>query len=157
MAVPARPSVAKVILTLEEEEVWESLHEVYSLISDRLAEALAPFGLAIVEYRALRICSGGPVRATDLTRRLGLTPSGTTELIDRLERRELVKRSENATDRRSVLVGITSDGHRLVGSARAARRAYLRRLARAMPPERQVRLKSELDALRAAIREGPPP
>jgi len=157
MAVPARPSVAKVILTLEQEEVWESLHEVYSLISDRLEEVLAPFGLAIADYRALRICSGGPVRATDLTRQLGFTPSGTTELIDRLERRELVKRSENATDRRSVLVVLTPDGHRLVGSARAARRAYLRRLARSMPPERQVRLKSELDALRAAIREGPPP
>jgi DNA-binding MarR family transcriptional regulator len=156
MAVPARPSVARVIVSLEEEEVWESLREVYSVISERLAEVLAPFGLAIVEYRTLRICSSGPVRATDLTRRLGLTPSGGTELIDRLERRGLVKRTENATDRRSVLVVLTSDGHRLVGSARAARRAYLRRLARAMPRERQVRLKSELDALRAALREGPP-
>ena len=157
MAVPARPSVARVILTLEEEEVWEALHEVYTLISDRLEAVLAPFGLALVEYRALRCCSSGPVRATDLTRRLGLTPSGGTELIDRLERRQLVRRSENATDRRSVLVVLTPDGHRLVGSARAARRAYLRRLARAMPPERQARLKSELDALRIAVREGPPP
>lgn len=157
MAVSGRPSVARVILSLDRDEVWESLHEVYSLITDRLADALAPLGLAIVEYRALRICSGGPVRATDLTRRLGLTPSGGTELIDRLERRRLVKRSENATDRRSVLVVLTPDGRRLVGSARAARRSYLRRLARAMPPERQARLKDELDALRTAIREGPPP
>jgi len=157
LTAPVRPSVARVILAFEQEEVWESLHEVYSLISDRLAEVLAPFGLAIVEYRALRICTDGPVRATDLTGRLGLTPSGGTELIDRLERRKLVERSENAADRRSVLVVLTPDGHRLVGSARAARRAYLRKLARSMPPERQVRLKSELDALRAVIREGPPP
>jgi len=157
MAYPAHPSAAKEVLALELEEVWESLYEVYFLILDRLAEVLAPFGLANVEYRALRICLGGPVRATDLTRQLGLTPSGGTELIDRLERRELVRRSENMTDRRSVLVVLTPDGSRLVGSARAARRAYLRRVARALPPERQAQLKRELDGLLAAVREVPPP
>lgn len=157
MPARRRPSVAKLILTFEEDEVWESLHEVYSAISERLAEVLEPFGLAIVEYRALRFCSGGPARATDLTRRLGLTPSGGTELIDRLERRRLVKRSKNAVDRRSVLVVLTPGGGRLIASARVARRAYLRRLARSMPPERQARLTKELEALRNAAHAGPRP
>lgn len=156
MSTAARPSLSKVILILEQEEMWESLREVYRLISDRLAEVLAPFDLAITDYRALRFCSGGPVRATDLTRLLGLTPSGGTELIDRLERRQLVKRSENITDRRSVLVVLTLEGSRLVASARAARRAYLRRLSRSMSPERQARLKEELEVLRNTVKEGPP-
>jgi len=137
--------------------VWESLHGIYSLVSSRLEQVLAPFDLAIVEYRALRFCMNGPARATDLTRQLGLTPSGGTELIDRLERRRLVKRLENAADRRSVLVALTAEGGRLVESARAARRAYLRRLARAVPPERQAHLKKELEALRTVVEEGPPP
>jgi DNA-binding MarR family transcriptional regulator len=157
MAVTGRPSAGKPVPTTDPEEVWEALREVYALASDRLAEVLAPFGLANVEYRALRIGSNGPIRATDLTRRLGLTPSGGTELIDRLERRQLVKRSENAADRRSVLVVLTADGHRLVESARAARRAYLRRTAHAVPPERQALLKNELAALLTAMREVPPP
>lgn len=153
MAIPTRPTVARATPAVEKDELWESLHGVYSLITEHLGEMLAPFGLAVVEYRALRICAGGPVRATDLTRRLGLTPSGGTELIDRLERRHLVKRSENPADRRSVLVALTVSGHRLATSAHAARRAELRRLARAMPPERQERLKSELEELLAAARE----
>jgi len=151
-----RPSVAKVIVSLEEEEVWESLREVYRLLSDRLAELLAPFDLTITDYRALRFCSEGPVRATDLTRSLGLTPSSGTELIDRLARRRLVQRSRNAKDRRSVLVVLTPNGSRRAGSAHAARRAYLRRLARSMPPERETRLKAELEALRDTVRRGPP-
>ena len=153
MAAFARPLLTRVTPTAEKDELWESLHAVYFLITEHLGEVLAPFGLAVVEYRALRICSDGPARATDLTRRLGLTPSGGTELIDRLERRRLVKRSENPNDRRSVLVVLTASGHRLVTAARAARRAELRRLARAMPPERQERLKSELEELLAAARE----
>jgi len=157
MAPRARPSVAKVILSFEREEAWESLHKVYSLISERLAAVLAPFGLAIVEYRTLRICSEGAVRATDLTRQLGLTPSGGTELIDRLERRRLVERSQNVSDRRSVLVALTPAGRRMVARARAARRAYLRKLARSVPSERETELKSALEALFEAATKGPPP
>ena len=145
--------VAKGSPTVEKDEFWEALHAVYSMVTEHLGEELAPFGLAVVEYRALRICLGGPARATDLTRRLGLTPSGGTELIDRLERRRLVRRTENPADRRSVLVALTPGGLRRVSVARAARRAELRRLARAMPAERQVRLKSELESLLAAAQE----
>ena len=153
----ALPSVAKVILSFEREEAWDALHRVYSLISERLAAVLAPFDLAIVEYRALRICSQGAVRATDLTRQLGLTPSGGTDLIDRLERRRLVKRSRNVSDRRSVLVALTAEGQRLGATARAARRAYLRKLARSVPSERETQLKNALEALFEAATKGPPP
>jgi len=154
---PRRPSVAKIILNLEQEELWESLHALYSLISERLAKALAPYELTIVEYRALRFCSGAPVRATDLTRSLGLTPSGGTELIDRLERRGFVKRAKNVMDRRSVLVGLTPAGWKRVEVARLARQTYLRSLARSVPPRRQAELRAELAALRATVERVPPP
>jgi len=153
LTVATRRPQAKDPPSDERDEFWESLHGVYSLITEHLGGTLAPFGLAIVEYRALRICLDGPARATDLTRRLGLTPSGTTELIDRLERRRLVKRAENPADRRSVLVGLTAGGHRLVTAARDARRAELHRFARSMPPERRKRLKSDLDELLVAAQE----
>ena len=157
MAAHPRPSVAKVILSFEREELWEAMHRVYSLLTERLTAELAPLGLTIVEYRALRICSNGAVRATDLTGQLGLTPSGGTELIDRLERRRWVRRSKNLRDRRSVLVLLTPEGRKRVASARAARRAYLRKLARSMPPEREARLKNELEALLTAVMRGASP
>jgi len=153
MAASPRSPVPKVTPAPEKDELWESLHSVYFLLTEHLGEVLAPFDLAVVEYRALRICMDGPARATDLTHRLGLTPSGGTELIDRLERRRLVRRSENPTDRRSVLVALTANGQRLVVAARAARRAELRRFARAMSPERQERLKNDLQELLAAARD----
>jgi len=54
-----------------------------------------------------------------------------------------------------VLVVLTPNGSRRAGSAHAARRAYLRKLARSMPPERETRLKTELEALRDTVRRGP--
>jgi DNA-binding MarR family transcriptional regulator len=141
------------MLPSEQDEIWESLRDVYQFISDRLTEVLAPFGLAVTDYRALRYCTDEPRRAIDLTRRLGLTPASGTELIDRLERRKLVKRSKNATDRRSVLVVLTPTGRRLVSSAREARRSYFRGLARSMPPN----LKEDLEALRETVQGDRPP
>jgi DNA-binding MarR family transcriptional regulator len=127
------------------------VHDLYSLLVERMSAILAPFDLTITDFRALRFCWAGPERAIDLTRSLRLTPASGTELIDRLEHRRLVRRKENPADRRSVLIELTPDGARLVTAAKAAHRAFLRRIGRALPPEHQARLKVELDLLRDAV------
>ncbi len=134
---------------------WESVRELYGLLVERMSGLLTPFDLTITDFRALRFCGDGPERAIDLTRSLRLTPASGTELIDRLERRRLVRRLENPADRRSVLVEITPDGARLVTAAKASHRAFLRRLGRTLPAERRARLKTELDALRDAVERTP--
>lgn len=127
------------------------MRDLYGLLVERVSAILAPFDLTITDFRALRFCAAGPERAIDLTRYLGLTPGGGTELIDRLEHRRLVRREENPSDRRSVLVELTPDGAHLVTGAKMAHRAFLRRLDRGLPPERRARLKTELDALRDVV------
>jgi DNA-binding MarR family transcriptional regulator len=59
------------------------------------AELQATHGLTVVEYEALLLLSQAEERAMrriDLSRELGLTPSGVTRLLDGLERDGLVAR-----------------------------------------------------------------
>jgi DNA-binding MarR family transcriptional regulator len=64
----------------------------------------------------------GPVRPHVLADALALTTGGVTLLLDRLERRDLVRRAHDAvaTDRRAVVVSLTPRGRRAVAGLVAA-------------------------------------
>jgi DNA-binding MarR family transcriptional regulator len=52
----------------------------------------------------------GPLRMSDLTARLGVTPSTTSELVERLVEAGLVERRDDPADRRSVILTMTGAG-----------------------------------------------
>jgi DNA-binding MarR family transcriptional regulator len=56
----------------------------------------------------------GPLRQSQLARRLGQGRASTGAMIDQLERRELVERQADPADRRAWLVTITKQGEKLV-------------------------------------------
>jgi len=64
----------------------------------------------------------GDRRPTDIQALTGLSSGGVTKLLDRLEKRGLVRRSFGAlaADRRAVVVAITPDGRRVAGLVAAA-------------------------------------
>ncbi len=55
----------------------------------------------------------GPLASASLSRRLYVTPANITGIVDRLEKRELVKRVSKEGDRRIVLVALTESGEEL--------------------------------------------
>jgi DNA-binding MarR family transcriptional regulator len=54
--------------------------------------------------------SDGPARINDIHAAFGHRRSTLTGVLDRLERRRLIKRATDADDRRSVLVSLTASG-----------------------------------------------
>jgi DNA-binding MarR family transcriptional regulator len=52
----------------------------------------------------------GPCPVSDLVRVFGLKHSTMTSILDRLEKRGLIERTSNPSDRRSLLIGITRKG-----------------------------------------------
>jgi DNA-binding MarR family transcriptional regulator len=93
---------------------WERLLRAHAaathLVSGRLQ---AEHGLSINDYEtlsALSHASGRRMRRIDLARRLLLTPSGVTRLLDRLEDAGLVERTESDVDQRVVYAQLTVDG-----------------------------------------------
>lgn len=54
--------------------------------------------------------AGEPLRMSDLSRHLVISPSATTRLVDRMERKGLVEREPCADDRRVTFVKLTDTG-----------------------------------------------
>jgi DNA-binding MarR family transcriptional regulator len=100
----ATPSVPQVIASLR--ALAESLDHL-----DEVAAAL--YGLNRTDMRALDIVGrSGPIAPTALARRLGFTTGGITTVIDRLEKAGYVRRQQNPSDRRRLVVEVTESTRR---------------------------------------------
>ncbi|MCP6657839.1 MarR family transcriptional regulator, partial [Klebsiella pneumoniae] len=66
----------------------------------------------------IKVVAGhGPIRVSDLARRLYLHNATVVGIIDRLEALGLVQRTRSREDRRVVMVDLTEDGKNLVAQA----------------------------------------
>jgi DNA-binding MarR family transcriptional regulator len=77
----------------------------------------------------------GPVGMTELSRALHLEKSSLTGLVDRVERRGLVTRVPDGTDRRALWITLTEDGARLANATHNGVTARLDGLATQLPAE----------------------
>jgi DNA-binding MarR family transcriptional regulator len=87
--------------------------EAFSGVNARLNVQLAEHGLGNVDFEVLvRLARspGGELRMTDLAAQTGLSTSGVTRVVDRLERDGLATRRACPTDRRGSFTVITPAG-----------------------------------------------
>jgi DNA-binding MarR family transcriptional regulator len=90
-------------------------------------------GLSIQQYRALALLAfEGQQRPVDLARSLGVTPSTTTTLCDRLVAKGLLCR-RGGTDRRSIALSVTAQGLEQLETIAARRRALLHEIFFRLP------------------------
>jgi DNA-binding MarR family transcriptional regulator len=90
-------------------------------VVDHLSNELRELGLTPGEVNALaHLRAETPRSVAELLALTGQRPSTLTGVIDRLERRELLRRAVNARDRRSFVLQLTSDGERAAEQVRAA-------------------------------------
>lgn len=91
----------------------------------------------------------GRIRMADLGRRLHLERSGLSNLVDRLERRGLVKRVRDADDRRATWIELTPEGtEAAMGSYREVT-AQIDRLLAPLSASEQQELTEVVDRMRA--------
>jgi DNA-binding MarR family transcriptional regulator len=115
----------------------------------RLIRQLATAGdLSMAAASALaRIVRDGPQRLTELANVEGISQPGMTQLVTRLERDGLVRRTASSGDRRGVLVELTGAGVELVGARRAERAEALEQLLAQLDPADQAAIHTALPAL----------
>jgi DNA-binding MarR family transcriptional regulator len=100
-----------------------SIMRAQQIVLARVDEALKPFGLTFARYEALVLLSFSRTGALPLGKmgeRLMIHPTSVTNIVDRLEAQELVRRVGHPTDRRTTLCEITDEGRRLVTKATEA-------------------------------------
>jgi DNA-binding MarR family transcriptional regulator len=112
--------------------------------------------LSLVQFNALRVLKArepGPAQASDLTRGLHVSSAHATTLLQQLEGRGLLERTESGVDRRRRPVRLTAAGESLLGEAMPALIELEDRLSATLGDAQASRLWSDLRAVRLAVRE----
>lgn len=102
-----------------EREIYLLLQHLSGELIHELATLLKPTGITPEQYHVLRILEDAGSAGTQLGTIAERSPVGdpdVTRLLDRLEERELAKRTREAADRRIVTARITTAGRRLLAS-----------------------------------------
>ena len=90
-----------------------SIMRVQQILQSAVDNALRPHNLTFARYEALVLLSfskRGSLPMRVMGDRLQLHPTSVTNIVDRLEQDELVRRTPHPTDRRTTLVEITKEG-----------------------------------------------
>ncbi|MEW2545087.1 MarR family transcriptional regulator [Streptomyces sp. NPDC047002] len=90
--------------------IVDSLAQLSFLVQAELGKVAAEQGLSVIQLRLLGVLRDREPGMQELARHLGLDKSSMTGLVDRAERRGLVRRTRAPHDGRSVRVSLTDEG-----------------------------------------------
>ncbi|MBS1910752.1 MAG: MarR family transcriptional regulator [Bacteroidetes bacterium] len=99
-----------------EQEAIVALLRTTDVLRRYLSNVVDPHGITLQQYNVLRILrgAGGALPTMEIGERMIEEAPGVTRMLDRLEKKNLVRRTRQSTDRRQVLCAITEEGLRLV-------------------------------------------
>ncbi|MET9255451.1 MarR family winged helix-turn-helix transcriptional regulator [Streptomyces sp. NPDC048182] len=111
-------------------------------------------GLSPAASSALnRLGREGPQRLTELARAEGVTQPNMTQLVQRMERAGLVRRTADHADGRAVLVEVTDAGRQVCRQRQDERARALRRLVERLTDAEREAVAVALPALARAVHE----
>lgn len=111
-------------------------------------------GLSTAASSALgRLGREGPQRLTELARAENVSQPNMTQLVTRLERAGLVRRTADRTDGRGVLVEATDTGLEVFRQRRAERARALQQLVEELSEPEQQAVMTALPALARAVQD----
>jgi DNA-binding MarR family transcriptional regulator len=112
--------------------------------------------ITIPQFRLLVVLStSGPMNLSVLADQLGVNPSTTTRMIDRLIASDLVDRQPNPQSRREVVVELTRTGVSVVAQVMQRRRREIARIVGRMAAQHRRGLFAALEAFSRAGGEPP--
>jgi DNA-binding MarR family transcriptional regulator len=99
-----------------EEAMFLDLLRTCDLLSRRPAQLLKAEDLSATQYNVLRILRGSPdgLPCGEIASRMITRDPDVTRLLDRMEKRDLISRSRENKDRRTVIGRITPEGLKLL-------------------------------------------
>jgi DNA-binding MarR family transcriptional regulator len=121
------------------------------------AAQLAALRLGFTQLAALYALSGTEsLTVAELAERIGRSPSATSRLVSSLEARGLLRRHEEAVDRRQRVLEVTLDGQALLAQIDGARAEEFLSIVRPLPPAERALVAMGVAALssRAITRRG---
>lgn len=106
--------------------VEKELRYIAAIVKQKGREIVSQYAITPPQFVALQWLEElGDITIGDLSNRLYLAFSTTTDLVDRMEKNELVKRVRDENDRRVVVVHLLEKGERIIQEVIEKRQQYL--------------------------------
>ena len=144
-------------LDLETEGIVERIHKLERYVDKAMRETLDAFDLRHGEWRLIAHLryAGPPYRGKPgkLADDLGLSSGAMTNRLDNLERRGVLRRTDDPDDRRGVFVELTDEGNKLWEKAVGAQAEKEAIVDAALDAEEKQELNALLRRLMNAFRE----
>jgi len=128
--------------------VWLVLMKAHKALSAISSADIARSGLCLTDFEILELLlNKGPMPVNTVGDRVFLTSGSSTAAVDRLEKRGLVRRESDASDRRSRIVHLTSAGRNLISGVFAEHAKVMEQTAHALTSTERATLVSLLKKL----------
>jgi MarR family 2-MHQ and catechol resistance regulon transcriptional repressor len=99
-------------------DLWINLIRAHHDIEHHLERQFAQYELGWSDFASLNLLlHEGPLTITAIGKVVLLRSGSMTSCIDRLEKRGLVQRTADGSDRRVRMIGLSSEGHQLIVQA----------------------------------------
>ena len=135
----------------------ELLGDLYLEVHHRMRRAfdggMNACGVSLARTKVLSQLQRGPARPSVLAAEFGFAPRTITELVDTLERDGMVTRQPDRTDRRALLVALTSEGAAALAVGRGARARLMKQVFGALGPDDRATMARLLQTLDDAMAE----
>ena len=106
--------------------LWLVLWKAGRAVEAQAQRSIARFGMVMSDFGVLEaLLHRGPLNAKQLGAKVLLTSGSMTAAVDRLAARGLVRREDDAEDRRACIVQLTAAGRRLIERAFAQHRTEM--------------------------------
>jgi MarR family 2-MHQ and catechol resistance regulon transcriptional repressor len=130
-------------------DAYVFLRRTHDAVTRQVDGELGKRGVSSVQYGVLfNLLDAGSLSLTELSERLFRSASNLTTLIDRMERRGLVRRVDYPEDRRVTRVELTPKGTKLAESVRPNHRHFLSTLMSCFSDDELAQLMTLLRKLR---------
>ena len=95
--------------------LWLITWKAYDAMHANALASIDELGMCLSDFGILELLlHKGPSTINDLGSKLSLTSGSSTQAVDRLESRGLVRREPSKTDRRAKVVHLTAEGRQLI-------------------------------------------
>lgn len=117
-------------------------------IKQKGREILTDFDITPPQFNALQfLVYEGEMTVSELSAKLYLAPSTITDLVDRMEKNDLVRRIRDTKDRRVVKLQVNEKGNTLISEVIAKRCDYLNSLLKDMSEDDMQKFIGYLDLI----------
>ena len=126
---------------VEAPRLWLVLARCHRALSQIAERSIKEAGLCLTDFAALEaLLHKGPLTISEIQGKVLLASGSMTAAVDRLEKKELIRRGPAPSDRRARVLHLTPEGTRVVESAFSRHAAELDSAMAVLNPNEKCRL-----------------